>query len=176
MALTGYLDQDEKLLRAGLADVIEIYGAPLDFPVNHIFSRERYPKGYEKWEALALIENPDDAARKLLRLATVVTERSRFRAGEWSIRWTVKIGWGFQDERPADAITGLSRGNSYDELMSFCYGFMGYVIARPDLGVDDALTILGTEHVRTRFVPQDKQGNAAHVADLAIDGVINYKC
>jgi hypothetical protein len=162
MALTGNFAEDEKLMRQGLADLIVDYGSTSLFASDHVHTRPRFVNSNEKWSAIALIPDPDDETKQVMRMASVETNSSDITEREWAIVFDLKVGWGFNDERPEN------RGNSYDEVTFFAYGLLQAVIEGQLIGVSDRITITRVRHLRTRFVRQDAQGRPAHVADLLV--------
>jgi hypothetical protein len=169
MALTRNFATDEKTMREAVADLILTYALGLAgnlFDAAHIHTRPRFVATEEKWAAAALVADPDDAAKQVMRMSSVETASSLITSREWAIDFDVKVGWGFTDERPDD------KGNSYDEVTAFAYGLLQFIFENQSLGVDDAITITRVRHLRTRFVKQDAQGRAAHVADLFVSATV----
>lgn len=166
MPLTGDKATDEKAMRDGIAAIMLDFGEPLGFPASHVHTRRRYVKSVEVWEAIALIVDPDDATQKVMRMLSVETASSSWDKREWKISFSIKVGWGFNDERPEN------RGNSHDEVTAFAYGLLQHILDGETLGVDDAITVTRVRHLGTRFVPQDAQARPAHVADCAVDAIV----
>lgn len=166
MALTGDKATDEKAMREGIAAIMLDFAEPRGFPADHVHTRRRYVKNNDKWEAVALVPDPDDATQRVMRLLSVETASSSWDRKEWRVTFDLKVGWGFTDERPDN------KGNSYDEVTAFAYGLLQSILDGETLGVDDAITVTRVRHNGTRFIPQDAQARPAHVADCAVDAIV----
>lgn len=177
--LTGNLATDEKLLREAVTakarDVLAL--APFDFPETNFHSRRRFIADADEWLRVTSIVDPDneeeapgagqpDMRPRVMRLVTAETQSSDYNNDSrlWKLTFAVKVGFGFVDERPE------GRGNSYDELMRAVYTLLQQYLEDSALGfsVASGVTVYRTRHTGTRMVAADKQGKAAHVADLEV--------
>lgn len=180
MDLTGQLATDEKLLREavlGLAREL-LTAAPYDFPADNFHNRRRYIRDTNEWERVTTILDPDneedapapeveDTRPRVMRLVTVETQGSDYNRGAktWSLVFALKVGYGFNDERPE------GRGNSYDELMKIVHALLQQYLEVQALGFSEGNDIEVTRARMVgspRFVTADAQGRPAHVADLEV--------
>jgi hypothetical protein len=178
--LTGNLATDESLLREAVLDTLRdlLSAAPYDFPATNFHSRRRYIRDTAEWERLTSILDPDnteaapeegepDNRPRTMRLVTVATAASDYNRDSklWRLQWSVKIGYGFNDERPEN------RGNSFDELMKVVHASIQQLLESSTLGFDGAsdVDVYRARMVgEPRFVASDAQGRPAHVADLEV--------
>lgn len=166
MAWSENMAEAEKMMRGAVRDLMLDQALPFLFDEAHAHTRRRYIKRDTDWEAAALIESPADPNRKLLRILSVETARSSVTSGEWRITFALKVGMGFEDLR-ADG------SNSYDDLMAIVSNVQQSIMfGNNNLGLDDAITVLAVGHLGTRLVPQDKEGNPSHVADMSLDATV----
>lgn len=168
MPLTGTFAEDEATMREALIDKAKavVTVAPFDFPEDHLHTRRRYVRDNQKWEALALIPDPDDPSQKTMRLLSVETASGDISKTDWRMVFDVKVGMGFVDERPEN------RGNSYDALMKVVYTLLQQFVEDSTLGIDPNFEVTRVRHLGTRFVPSDVQAKPAHVADLQVHATL----
>lgn len=162
--LTGNLAADELILRQAIAaKALAVLSAPpFDFPEANVHDRNRYIRDDTKWELLTTIVDPDDASQRTMRLFSVETASSDATKYGWAVQWAAKVGVGFNDERPEN------RGNTHDYLMRAAYTLMQQFLEDSTLGVSTHVEVTRVRHAATRFVPSDKQGKPAQVADLLV--------
>jgi hypothetical protein len=136
-------------------------------------TRLRYPDSNDVWDQIATIVDPDtkdaetEEQTRLIRIFAVAFVGFSSKLTELTIRYAIKVSFGFKDVYKGDATK-----NSSDELTALLMQYRKYLQNNLSLGLDDRVTHLYLNCGNVRFVPKDLQGNALQVADCSLSVVL----